>query len=262
LSILNSESATKKTAELPETSKKAETIPQIIRGNSLKWAGRTAMCMKRFGIWHRFTWKEYYEQVKYFSLGLISLGMQRGDTVCIIGDNEPEWFWGEFAVQSAGGLPTGIFVDSIPSEVKYIASHSDAKFAIVNDQEQADKFLDIKDELPLLRKIIYWDPKGLRNYDDPLLISFREVVQLGKEYEKFHPGLFEENVEKGNGTDTAFIYYTSGTTGCLRAILPIRLITTARGFVSRYPLTEKDNLISNFPAAWVGDNILAPFRTC
>ncbi len=217
------------------------------------------MSMKNFGIWQRYTWDNYYHRVKYFSLGLISLGFQRGDVACIIGDNEPPWFWGEFAAQAAGGIATGIYVDSIPSEVKYVAEHSDAKFAIVNDQEQTDKFLEIKDELPLLKKVIYWDPKGLRNYDDPILASFDEVVGLGKAYDKEHPGLFEENVAAGNGDDVACIYYTSGTTGLPKgAILTHRaLITTAQGFVSRYPMDETDDLISNFPAAWVGDSFFA-----
>ncbi|MDP2931869.1 MAG: AMP-binding protein [Chloroflexota bacterium] len=236
-----------------------DTIPKLIRYNSEKWGSRTAMCMKQFGIWQRYTWQEYYQAIKYFSLGLLSLGLEPGDVVCIIGDNEPEWFWGEFATQAAGGIVTGAFVDSIPSEVKYIASHSDAKFAIVNDQEQTDKFLEIRNELPLLKKVIYWDPKGLRNYDDPILISFREVTEMGLEYEKSHPGLFEQNVDKGKGSDVAFIYYTSGTTGLPKgAILTHRaLITTARGFISRYPLNENDDLISNFPAAWVGDSYFA-----
>jgi long-chain acyl-CoA synthetase len=215
--------------------------------------------MKKFGIWQRYSWTEYYEKVKYFSLGLISLGLKPGDTVCIIGDNEPEWFWGEFAVQAAGGIATGVFVDSIPSEVKYIAEHSDSKYAIVNDQEQTDKFLEIKGELPFLGKVIYWDPKGLRNYDDPMLTSYTEVIELGREYEKEHPGLFEQNVEKGSGDDVAFIYYTSGTTGLPKgaALTHRALITTAQGFVSRYPLDEKDDLVSNFPAAWVGDSYFA-----
>jgi long-chain acyl-CoA synthetase len=243
---------------VPETARevKPETIPQIIRSNAEKWGEQTAMCMKRFGVWQRYSWKEYYEQVKYFSLGLIDLGLQPGDVVGIIGDNEPQWFWGEFAVQSAGGIPTGIFVDCIPSEVKYIAAHSSAKFAIVNDQEQTDKFLEIKAELPLLKKVIYWDPKGLRNYEDGLLISFSDVVSLGREYEKSHPGDFERNVEKGRSTDTAFIYYTSGTTGLPKGAVTTHraLITTAEDFVLRYPLSAKDNLISNFPAAWVGDS--------
>jgi len=236
-----------------------DTIPQIVRGNYEKWGDRTAMCMKKFGIWQRYSWEDYYENVKYFSLGLVSLGLKQGDVVCIIGDNEPEWFWGEFATQAAGGIVTGIFVDSIPSEVKYIADHAEAKFAIVNDQEQTDKFLEIKSELPSLKKVIYWDPKGLKNYDDPLLISFTEVMKLGKQYEETHPGLFEQNVDKGKGDDTAFIYYTSGTTGLPKgAILTHRaLINTAQGFISRYPLSEKDDLISNFPAAWVGDSFFA-----
>ena len=236
-----------------------DTIPKLIRRNCERWSRRTAMCMKNFGIWQRYSWAEYYEKVKDFSLGLISLGMEPGDVVDIIGDNEPQWFWGEFATQAAGGTVTGIFVDSIPSEVKYVAEHSGAKFAIVNDQEQTDKFLEIKDELPLLKKVIYWDPKGLRDYDDPLLASFNEVIALGKEYEKTHPGLFEQNVERGKGDDIAFIYYTSGTTGLPKgATLTHRaLINTARSFVSRYPLSEDDDLISNFPAAWVGDSFFA-----
>jgi long-chain acyl-CoA synthetase len=241
------------------TMEKRETIPQLIKSNCAKWGARTAMSMKMFGIWHRYSWQDYYNNVKYFSLGIISLGLKRGDVACIIGDNEPQWFWAEFAVQAAGGIATGIYVDSVPSEVKYIAEHSDARFAVVNDQEQTDKFLEIKAELPLLKKIIYWDPKGLRNYEDPALISFSELLELGKEYEKTHPGLFEENVDSGKGDDVAFIYYTSGTTGLPKgAIITHRaLITTAIGFVDRYPLDENDNLISNFPAAWVGDSFFA-----
>jgi len=242
-----------------ETQDRWDTIPKLVARNYDRWAQRTAMCMKKFGVWERYTWRRYYENVRDFSLGLISLGLERGDVVCIIGDNEPEWFWAEFATQAAGGIVTGVFVDSVPSEVKYIAEHSGARFAIANDQEQSDKFLEVKHELPDLKKVMYWDPKGLKNYDDPILMSFADVIRLGREYGESHPGLFEERLEEGKGSDTAFIYYTSGTTGLPKgARLSHRaLISTAVGFVDRYPIDEFDDLISNFPAAWVGDSFFA-----
>jgi len=241
------------------TGKDWDTLPRLLLRNKQQWGSQTAACMKRFGIWQKYSWTEYYDKVKYFSLGMISLGLEPGDVACIIGDNEPEWLWAEFGVQAAGGICTGAFVDSVPSEVEHIALHSDTVFAVVNDQEQTDKFLEIRNNLPQLKKIIYWDPKGLKHYDDPILISFDEVIKLGKEYEETHPGLFEENLEKGEADDTAFIYYTSGTTGlpkgaCLRHR---SLIETAKAFIDRYPLGVDDDLMSNFPAAWVGDSFFA-----
>ena len=236
-----------------------QTIPGLIKHNAERWPDKTAMCYKNLGVWQRYTWSNYFDTVKHFSLGLVALGLQPGDVVAIIGDNEPEWFWGEFAVQAAGAIPTGVYVDAVPDDVKFIVNHSGASFAIANDQEQADKFLEIRDAAPQLRKVIYWDPKGLKNYDDPLLIGFPEVVALGRQYEKDHPGTFEGNLARIKPTDTAFIYYTSGTTGQQKAAILTHkaLIATASGFVTRYPLDAKADLISNFPAAWVGDSFFA-----
>ena len=242
-----------------EVAENWDTIPKLIRRNYQRWGSLTAMSMKRFGIWQRYSWQDYYDRVKYLSLGLVSLGLKPGDVVCIIGDNEPEWFWGEFATQAAGGIATGIFVDATPAEVKYIVTHSGARFALVNDQEQTDKFLEIKDELPLLEGVVYWNPKGLKNYDNPILTSFTEVMKMGKLCEETAPGSFEQKVASQTGDDIAFIYYTSGTTDLPKGAKFTHgaLLNSARKFISRYPIDERDELLSNFPAAWVGDSFLA-----
>jgi long-chain acyl-CoA synthetase len=242
-----------------EVTENWDTIPKLIRRNYQRLGSLTAMCMKRFGVWQRYSWQDYYHRVKYLSMGLVSLGLKPGDVVCIIGDNEPEWFWGEFAVQAAGGIATGIFVDSTPAEVKYIVAHSGARFAIVNDQEQTDKFLEIRDELPSLERIIYWNPKGLKNYDNPILTSFTEVMKMGRLYEETAPGSFEQRVAAQTGDDIAFIYYTSGTTDLPKGAKFTHgaLLNSARKFIRRYPMNERDELVSNFPAAWVGDSFFA-----
>jgi long-chain acyl-CoA synthetase len=242
-----------------EITEKWDTIPKLISRNYQHWGSLTAMSMKRFGVWQRYSWQDYYDRVKYLSLGLMSLGLKPGDVVCIIGDNEPEWFWGEFATQAAGGIATGIFVDATPAEVKYIVTHSGARFALVNDQEQTDKFLEIRGELPSLERVIYWNPKGLKNYDNPVLTSFTEVMKLGRLYEETAPGSFEQKVASQTGDDIAFIYYTSGTTDLPKGAKFAHgaLLNSARKFVSRYPMDERDELLSNFPAAWVGDSFFA-----
>ena len=191
-----------------------ETLPQLLRENFKKYGnGVVAMRVKDKGIWNEYTWQDYYMTVKHFCLGLIHLGLQKGDKVSILGENKPEWFWAELAVQSAGGAAVGIFTDCLPAEIKYFVHHSDSTFVVAHDQEQVDKLLEIKAEIPKVRKVVYWDPKGLWSYTDPILISFHEVIELGKEHEKQHPALFNELVDQGKSDDIGAYCYTSGTTG-------------------------------------------------
>ncbi|HDH86770.1 MAG TPA: long-chain fatty acid--CoA ligase [Desulfobacteraceae bacterium] len=190
-----------------------ETLPQVLRENFKKYGNRVAMRVKDRGIWQEHTWEDYYLKVKHFCLGLISLGLQKGDKVSILGENKPEWFWAELAVQSARGAAVGIFTDCLPEEIKYYIRHSDSTFVVVHDQEQVDKILEIKNNVPKVKKVIYWDPKGLWSYTDPILLSFDEVIKLGYDYENKHPQLFDEIVDHGKGNDIAAFCYTSGTTG-------------------------------------------------
>jgi len=232
------------------------TLPKLLKKNAEKYGDRrNAMRVKDRGIWQRFTWKDYYENVKYFSLGLLSLGMKRGDKVSILGENKPEIFWAELGVQAVGGTMVGIFTDCTPPEVKFYVTDSDSTFVVAHDQEQVDKLLQIKEDLPLVKKVIYWDPKGLWNYEDPILISFPDMIQLGKDYEKNHPGLFEEIVENGKGEEIALICYTSGTTG-----LPKGAMISHRGLVAiAYAWrdvdhwSDNDRYVSFIPPGWIAE---------
>ncbi|MBU2549313.1 MAG: AMP-binding protein [Proteobacteria bacterium] len=199
--------------QLPPLDPAEDTLPKLLRKHYRLHPDQVAMRDKDRGIWQRYTWRDYFEKVKYFCLGMIGLGLEPGDTISILGENKPEWYWAELAVQSARGAAVGIFADCTPPEVKYYVEHSDSRFAVVHDQEQVDKLLEIKNELPLLKKVVFWDPKGLWSYDDPILVSFDRVLETGREYENRHPGRYDELVDSGRGEDVAVICYTSGTTG-------------------------------------------------
>ena len=198
----------------------SDTLPKLLRENYAKYGNsKVALRKKDRGIWKSYTWEDYFLCVKYLSLGLVSLGMKKGDKISILGENSPEWYFLELAAQSAGGIAVGIFTDCTASEVKYYAEHSDSRFAGAHDQEQVDKFLQIRAELPLLTKIIYWEDKGLWSYNDPMLISFNELIEIGKSIAEQNNDLFDDNVAKGIKEDIAVICYTSGTTGLPKGAL-------------------------------------------
>ena len=232
-----------------------DTFPKLLLKQYEKRPDSVAMRKKDFGIWKEYTWRDSYENVKFLSQCLMHLGLKRGEKVAIIGENEPEWFWAEFAAQAAGGISVGIYTDMVPAQVEFMVSHSASSYAIANDQEQVDKVLEIKGKVPGLKKIIYWDPRGLRHYDDPLLISYAEALDIGKTYEKTHPEAFMRSLKKGSEEDIAAYYYTSGTSGEPKAgmVCHRTLISSGAAFLEFNPLSHHDNLFSYLPAAWIGE---------
>jgi len=236
-----------------------ETLPQYLVEYAREYPEKTALRERNYGIWESLTWWEYLQQVKFFCLGLASLGLQPEETIAIIGDNRPEWIIAELAAQSAGAKSIGIYQDSVVSEMIYIITHADVSFIIVEDQEQVDKILEMWSELDGVRKVIYYDPKGLRNYTEDFLLYFPDVVDLGREYEKANTGWFEQKVSEGQGSDIAILSTTSGTTGNpkLAMLSHFSMISMGKNLMKVDPLDPDDEFVSFLPLAWIGEQMMA-----
>ena len=237
-----------------------DTLPKLLIANAQRYGHRsTAMREKEYGIWQAYSWAQYLEQVKDFALGLTQLGFQRDDKLAIIGDNRPQLYWALVAAEALGGMPVPIYQDAIATEIQYVIDHSDAKVVVAEDQEQVDKILDMRDKLSKVEYVIYDDPKGMRHYSYPFLLSFTEVQEQGRAFGHAHAGYFEAAVDKGRGEDLAIINYTSGTTGAPKGVMLTHrnLITTAANYLQVDALSERDEIMAYLPMAWIGDTFFS-----
>ncbi len=236
------------------------TIPKLFLQSAKKyWDKKVAMREKEFGIWVPITWKQYYENVKRIALGMVSLGLEKEDKVAMIGDNRPEALWAEMAAMCVGAVGIWLFQDSLIDEVSYIIDHSDAKLMVGEGQEEVDKCLRIKDKCPKMKKMIWDDPKGMRPYDDPILISLKEVMKIGEELDKKKPALFEDMVMNGTGEDICLLFYTSGTTALPKGALltHYNMLTMGQNLMRVDPYFETDDFVSYLPFAWIGEQMMS-----
>ncbi|HEX9289539.1 MAG TPA: AMP-binding protein [Anaeromyxobacteraceae bacterium] len=236
-----------------------DTFPKLLVRNARRFGARTALREKELGIWQPLSWQQYLDAVRELSLGLVALGLRRGDKVAIIGDNRPEWVIAELAAQAAGGASVGLYQDSNLTEVAYVIDHCDASIVVAEDQEQVDKLLDMIDRLPKVRHVVYTDPRGLRGYRHPALVSFEAVRERGRALEAAEPRRFEESVAAGSADDLAIISYTSGTTGFPKgAMLSFtNLLAMALALHEVDEKRERDEFVSFLPLAWIGEQMMS-----
>ena len=187
----------------------SDTLPRLLLRNYQAYGdSRAALREKDRGIWISHTWRQYYETVSRLALAFRGMGLAKGDKVAIIGENKPHVYWFELAALSCGAAVMGVFSDCSAEETKYFLNHSDASFVVCQDQEQVDKILAIKDGIPGVKKVIYWEEKGLWNYKDSLLLTMKEMLEAGTELERSRKGLFEEMVGETRGEDPAALFYS------------------------------------------------------
>ena len=236
------------------------TFPKILIHNAEKFPPtKAAIREKDYGIWQSYSWQDYLDQARDFALGLAALGFKKEDKMAIIGDNRPQLYWGMAGCQCLGGVPVPLYQDAIHKELQYIVDHSECRFALAEDQEQTDKLMHLKDEIPRLEYIIYDDPRGLQNYKHDWLIAFTDVQEMGRKFGKENPDYFMDAVNQVKPDDMSIIAYTSGTTGNPKGVMMThRMIADcSRGFLEWDNLDETEDVMAYLPMAWIGDHIFS-----
>ena len=233
-----------------------DTLPKLLKHNAERWPEDVAAREKEYGIWRVYSWADTLAQVRDLGLGLLALGIERGDVIGIIGRNRPHWVWAEWAAHSVGAMSLGIYEDSLGKEVSYLLDYGEVKLVFAENEEQADKLLEIADDLPSLEWIVYNDERGMRKYDDPRLLSRTALVVLGKEVDA---AAFDEAIAAGKGEDVAILCTTSGTTSNPKlAMLQHRpFLEHIAAYLRADPREPTDEYISMLPMAWIMEQVYA-----
>ncbi|MFH2132247.1 MAG: AMP-binding protein, partial [bacterium] len=234
-----------------------ETLPQLLLYRAEQRPDEVFHRRKDFGVWRRYTWKMVLDQVKNLAGGLLALGIERGDTVALVGENEPQLFWAEYAAQAIGAKVACLYPDLTAEQMHYLLDDSDSVLVICEDQEQVDKVLNLESQLPDVRKVIYWDNRGMWQYDHPLLMTLDEAQEQGRAYFEARPGAFRAAVQAGKGSDIAVLSYTSGTTGLPKGCLMAHdnLFDTAFRVAGSIRYKENTQYLSYISPAWATEQM-------
>ncbi|MBR0567909.1 AMP-binding protein [Azoarcus sp. L1K30] len=236
-----------------------DTFPRLLMHHAQTRPNRPAMREKEYGIWQTYTWAQVAENVRAIACGLAELGFRRGDRLAIIGDNRPRLYWSVAACQCLGGIPVMLYQDAVAQEMTYVLQDAEIRFAVVEDQEQVDKMLEIQGEVPLLEHVIYDDARGMRHYTQTLLMGLDELQEMGRIHDRNQGDFLDAEIAKGAPDDISVMLYTSGTTGKPKGVCQTHgaFIAAARGGVQFDKLTDREDILSYLPMAWVGDHLFS-----
>src|SRR3954465_1899679 len=237
----------------------ADTYPKLLRLNAREHGGEIALREKDFGLWRTFTWNDYQGRVRDFALGMVELGLGRGDGISIIGDNRPDWVSAEIATHAIGAMSLGLYRDVLEEEAAYLLSYGETRLVFAEDEEQVDKLLALGERVPKLKHIVYSDPRGMRKYDDPRLLQADRLAATGRDRAAREPGLYDRLVDATKGEDVAILCTTSGTTANpkLAMLAAGRVLGHCAVYLAFDPKGPDDEYVSVLPLPWIMEQVYA-----
>ena len=235
------------------------TFPQLMWSHARQRPDAPALREKSFGIWQTITWSQLGAQVRQLACGFAEAGLKRGEHLVVIGENRPRLYASMLAAQSLGAIPVPLYQDAVAAEFVFPINNAEVRFAVVEDQEQVDKLLELRAQCPQLAHIWYDDPRGLRHYSEPGLASLDDLIEAGRAYDAAHAGFYDAEVAAGKPDDVAAMFFTSGTTGNPKGVVHTHFTLLDRAVAGKAfdKLTENEEVLAYMPPAWIGQNIFS-----